>query len=727
MPVKRIIDLVEDNAPSGGDYVPIDNSSPNSTRRTRVDDLLSSAGSGVFATAAQGLLADTALQPADIGVSVGDMFESVYDSTGKAVNVYESNNHDFLNSGTGPTTRSVRDRLRDTLSVLDFGTVDLTGAVSAQTVVDAAVANALLSGRDVYWPAGTYLTTASIPSFHSVKHFGPGVVKRGSDLWYITPTSSAIINHVYAAASGGSSANDGLSSSQPLDTFQHAIDALLSWSPLMKGQWQIDLAAGTYARGRFPDEGVPSGFPIIVEGPAVSITAGAAFKMSITGRSGTFTLGETITFSTSGATATLTYVDNTKNVLFATLVSGTPVVGQTITGGTSAATAVTDYQSPTPTAKVKEGATAAAVGILGFNTSMRIKNIEVEDYNGSLSSNGIRGDYEDLFLENVHLIDCYYGASMANFGKLDAKGGFAYDCGYLNSSTGGGYAYRGIFHTKFEIGTQGAGDLLSGPAIKGCSATVRGQELSTGHIDYVLQHDNDSGLRLLVNSRMNIGGSSFKRIAGSAAYATQGSYVDPDASTVFGTGVDANGSNYSGGSGSNASGLGIDTFSTANAAEWGTFKSAFPGTVVTSTSSTNTIDSFTLKADTWNSVILSGIAAKKIRLRVWGVLIGTTGTYKRLQLRIGGVGAAFLSFTSADGAVAPGVAYNATLELIFTGANTQYCVTNGAVSAGTGGRVSNTALTEAMTTDKVLAFQAYVQNAADSITIAGYEWEEMGV
>lgn len=65
MALERIIDLPEDNAPTGGDYVAIDNTSPNQTRRTRVDDLLSSAGAGVFATAAQGALADTAMQPAE--------------------------------------------------------------------------------------------------------------------------------------------------------------------------------------------------------------------------------------------------------------------------------------------------------------------------------------------------------------------------------------------------------------------------------------------------------------------------------------------------------------------------------------------------------------------------------------------------------------------------------------------------------------------------------------
>lgn len=71
MAVKRIIDLVEDNSPTLDDYVAVDNSSPNSTRRTRLSDLLSSVGEDVYATAAQGDLADTALQPSDIGTTPG--------------------------------------------------------------------------------------------------------------------------------------------------------------------------------------------------------------------------------------------------------------------------------------------------------------------------------------------------------------------------------------------------------------------------------------------------------------------------------------------------------------------------------------------------------------------------------------------------------------------------------------------------------------------------------
>lgn len=62
MAVARIIDLPEDSSPAIDDYVPVDNSTPNSTRRTRVSDLLAAAGDFVFASAEEGALATTAQQ-----------------------------------------------------------------------------------------------------------------------------------------------------------------------------------------------------------------------------------------------------------------------------------------------------------------------------------------------------------------------------------------------------------------------------------------------------------------------------------------------------------------------------------------------------------------------------------------------------------------------------------------------------------------------------------------
>lgn len=70
MAVKRIIDLVEDNTPSLDDYVAIDNSSPNTTRRTRVDDLLTAAGTGVFQAYSANLDAVAAVTPGAAGLSI---------------------------------------------------------------------------------------------------------------------------------------------------------------------------------------------------------------------------------------------------------------------------------------------------------------------------------------------------------------------------------------------------------------------------------------------------------------------------------------------------------------------------------------------------------------------------------------------------------------------------------------------------------------------------------
>lgn len=150
MALDRIIDLPEDSAPTGGDYVPIDNSSPNMTRRTRVDDLLSSAGAGVFATAAQGATADTALQPADIGVSVGNMLEATYDPSGQGQNAYDQkyrNDSPVYYGATGNGT-----------------TVDTTDYQAAEAVQDT-----------IFLPTGSVFNLDT--DFPAKPVYGPGSLK----------------------------------------------------------------------------------------------------------------------------------------------------------------------------------------------------------------------------------------------------------------------------------------------------------------------------------------------------------------------------------------------------------------------------------------------------------------------------------------------------------------------------------------------------------------------
>ena len=60
---------------------------------------------------------------------------------------------------------------------------------------------------------------------------------------------------------------------------------------------------------------------------------------SISGASGTFVAGETITASTSGATAVISAISAEADYILSGAITGTPVAGQTITGGTSGATA----------------------------------------------------------------------------------------------------------------------------------------------------------------------------------------------------------------------------------------------------------------------------------------------------------------------------------------------------------------------------------------------------
>ena len=125
--------------------------------------------------------------------------------------------------------------------VTDYGTVG-DGATSDQAAVAAAVAAALAAGDDLWWPDGTYLTTASIPSFHSVRHFGAGIIKRGSNLWAVEPKRTTV-RGLYVSPTG-STANDGLSTGEPL-TIQGAIDALNFAGPVI-GRQQIIGVAGQY-------------------------------------------------------------------------------------------------------------------------------------------------------------------------------------------------------------------------------------------------------------------------------------------------------------------------------------------------------------------------------------------------------------------------------------------------------------------------------------------------
>lgn len=143
---------------------------------------------------------------------------------------------------TGSTEdRKLTDRFADTVNVKDFGAVG-DGVADDTAAIQAAVD----VGTGLYWPAGTYLTTASISNLHTVKHSGEGAIKRGTDTFYVQQDGQN--NLIYVDTSGLAS-NDGLSSSEPFLTIQEAIDVWAKYCTVNNGRWYIKLAAGTYTEG----------------------------------------------------------------------------------------------------------------------------------------------------------------------------------------------------------------------------------------------------------------------------------------------------------------------------------------------------------------------------------------------------------------------------------------------------------------------------------------------
>jgi hypothetical protein len=138
--------------------------------------------------------------------------------------------------------RLLADWWADWYNVKSWGAIG-NGVALDQTALAAAVLAAFTDGKELYWPKGTYVSNASIPNFHNVRHRGPGVVKRGTDLWVIGPDRTTV-RKTYISPSGNN-ANDGLSSTEPLATIQQSIDRLHQWGPIV-GRHQLILAAGSY-------------------------------------------------------------------------------------------------------------------------------------------------------------------------------------------------------------------------------------------------------------------------------------------------------------------------------------------------------------------------------------------------------------------------------------------------------------------------------------------------
>jgi hypothetical protein len=184
------------------------------------------------------------------------------------------------------------------------------GTTDDTTAVQAAINFAVAQSYDLYW-RGAYLTTASLSSFHTVRHRGKGTIKRGSSTFYVEPENTNT-NRLYVAINGSTS-NDGLSTAQPMDLPSTALNALANYGPVLPGLWRIELAAGHYdiTASQVIPQFTEMRNRLAIAGPTVTGAVGEQIELAIkrTGATGTFQVGETITDGTSSATATVDSIE----------------------------------------------------------------------------------------------------------------------------------------------------------------------------------------------------------------------------------------------------------------------------------------------------------------------------------------------------------------------------------------------------------------------------------
>lgn len=174
-----------------------------------------------------------------------DLFLTRQGTTDKSVTgaVLRNTLQTFLQDGTGAVVRTMNDKGRDIISVRDFIDSTVDGVTSNQAGIADAVARAYLLGATLDWPAGTYVSTATIPNFHDIRHTGAGILKRGADTWPIRPNRTSV-RKLYVSPSG-LDANDGLTSDAPMGLIQTLVDRLHKWGPVI-GRQQIIGTSGTY-------------------------------------------------------------------------------------------------------------------------------------------------------------------------------------------------------------------------------------------------------------------------------------------------------------------------------------------------------------------------------------------------------------------------------------------------------------------------------------------------
>ncbi len=173
-----------------------------------------------------------------------------FDSSGdpEAVDAATASGTSVTAAGT-PTARLLSAWMADVGNPYAWGATG-DGTTSDQTALVNLFADAYSGGYGVFVPDGVFLSTATIPHFHDVVKFGPGLIKRGSDFFAVDPSKNPGATNRFYVATTGVDTNDGLTSSQPFLTVQAAGDTLYKYS-YGDVTWKIVHAAGTYPPSSF--------------------------------------------------------------------------------------------------------------------------------------------------------------------------------------------------------------------------------------------------------------------------------------------------------------------------------------------------------------------------------------------------------------------------------------------------------------------------------------------
>lgn len=166
-----------------------------------------------------------------------------------------------------------------------------TTSANNDAAIIAAIADAAATGSYVYWPE-VYEVQGNITGFHTVRHDGPGGIKRGTDTFQVHQLEWN--NNTIYVSPTGSDSNDGLTSSLPLGTVQRAMDVLAflgAYGAVSRGSWKFKFLPGTFTEGGNFSGFVPSydyvtfegslgldGLPdVVISGSGSTKTAGLYF------------------------------------------------------------------------------------------------------------------------------------------------------------------------------------------------------------------------------------------------------------------------------------------------------------------------------------------------------------------------------------------------------------------------------------------------------------------